>query len=141
MFESVNAAGSAHPAHDPLKGESSRSAWLELSLTALPGAEQIHFLSSLDIDRLDDETAILFMRAWERQARWVAAKSQHIIARVAGPRPANFDEDWAREEVATALWRRRPRAPAGGGPPARRPAGGDLGRSSAVRSPRCTQWC
>jgi len=103
MFESVNAAGSAHPAHDPLKGECSRSAWLEHSLTALPGAEQIHFLSSLDIDRLDDKTAILFMRAWERQARWVAAKSHHIIARVAGPRPANFDEDWAREEVATAL--------------------------------------
>ena len=72
-------------------------------LATVPGPESIAFLSSLDIGALDDEAALLLMQAWERQARWVAARGQRILAKVAGPRPANFDEDWAREQVAVTM--------------------------------------
>lgn len=103
MFEEKRTGEATVGATAGLGEQASSFAMLNNSLTAMPGPEQIVFLSSLDIEQLDDEAAVLLMRAWERQARWVAAQSQRVIARVAGPRPANFDEDWARETVATAL--------------------------------------
>jgi len=81
----------------------STSETLSAALRLAPGPELITQLAAANIDELDDEAAVLLMRAWERQARWVAAHSQRILFRVAGPRPATFDEDWAREEVAAAL--------------------------------------
>lgn len=79
------------------------SEWLRTALDSSPGPDLITRLAALDVDQLDDDAAVLLLKAWERQSRWMAARGQRILARVAGPAPAPFADDWQREEIAAAL--------------------------------------
>ena len=71
-----------------------------------PGPRVICALERLDPERLDAECRVLLLRAWERQAAWVAGREQPVLAAVGdasfGP-GLDPDRDWAVEEVAAAL--------------------------------------
>ncbi len=81
---------------------------------AQPGPAVMAVLSSFDAARLSQRQRIEMLAIWERQASWVVASQQPVLAALGrGPAPddetARFhdtrrpDEDWTREEVAAAL--------------------------------------
>ena len=79
---------------------------LERVLAAAPGTLALAALELFSPQRLDAECRVLLLRAWERQAAWVAARQLPVVAAVGdasyGP-GLDPDKDWAREEIAAAL--------------------------------------
>lgn len=78
--------------------------WLLAACHATPGLELLNSLASVPLDTIDEASARWLLEAWERQARWVAARGQAILARVAGPAcELARSDDWVHEDVAVAL--------------------------------------
>ncbi len=82
--------------------------------TAQPGPAVMAVLACFEAARLSQRQRVEMLTIWERQASWVAASQQPVLAALDhGPAPddetARFhdpsrpDEDWTREEVAAAL--------------------------------------
>jgi len=78
-------------------------------LTAPPGVPAADVLADIDPTSLDQRGQLLLLQAWERQARWVAARQQAVLAAVAGPAPQPRADDlislddWINMDVAATL--------------------------------------
>ncbi|MDQ6650085.1 MAG: HNH endonuclease [Actinomycetota bacterium] len=81
-------------------GRSARA--LATAIAVGPGPAAITLLSQVDPAALDDVDRVAHLQAWERSARWVAARQANAVVAVAGERPADRD-DFAREHVRLAL--------------------------------------
>ena len=75
---------------------------LEELLAVEPGPAAIAMLLSVDPAHRGTEDKLLVLRAWERQAAWLAAQQHAAMADVAGPE-ALIHDDPVRDEVAAAL--------------------------------------
>jgi len=72
-------------------------------LGASPGVPAADVLADIDPNHLGQRGQLLLLAAWERQARWVAARQQAVLAAVAGPAPDPQDDDWVSMDVAATL--------------------------------------
>lgn len=75
---------------------------LEELLAVEPGPAAIAMLCSIDPERRSAADKLLILRAWERQAAWLAARQHAAIVDTAGPQ-ALIHDDPVRDEVAAAL--------------------------------------
>ncbi len=75
---------------------------LEELLTVEPGPAAIAMLCSVDPARRSTRDKLLILRAWERQAAWLAARQHAAMADTAGPE-ALIHDDPVRDEIAAAL--------------------------------------
>ncbi|MDQ6651007.1 MAG: HNH endonuclease [Actinomycetota bacterium] len=84
----------------PPAGRSARC--LAAAVAQAPGPAAISLLNRVDPVALDDVDRVVHLQAWERCARWLAAKQAAAVVAVAGAAPADRD-DFAREHVRLAL--------------------------------------
>jgi len=75
---------------------------LEELLDVEPGPAAMAMLRSIDPDRRDTKDKLLILRAWERQAAWLAAQQHTAMCDVAGPQ-ALIHDDPVRDEISAAL--------------------------------------
>jgi hypothetical protein len=75
---------------------------VERLAAADPGPAVIAVLAGLDPASVAEAERVPLLRAWERQAGWLAARQQAALVALGGPAPG-ADDDLAREEIAAAL--------------------------------------
>lgn len=98
MFDSVAALmGSTDP-----DGDVSLSGLVERLAAAPPGPTVIGMLAGLPVGTLDSRDRALVLRAWERQAAWLASAQQQALLGVAGTQPSD-DDDFTEIEIGAAL--------------------------------------
>lgn len=96
MFESVDVA-------DGADGWSTATAVLTSVLQSAPGPRAVAALATVEPPALGEVDQVRLLRAWERQARWVAARQSAALAAVAGSPTCLEEDELAAAEVGTAL--------------------------------------
>lgn len=104
MFEQVPGCDPAPLAEVDVCDPQAVRAWLVAATNAPPGPELIVALAAVPLESLDQHGTTQLLEAWERQARWVAARTQEILAAIPGADwQRGSSEDWASADVAVAL--------------------------------------
>src|SRR4051812_49011556 len=106
MFESLPTPPEPPSSRRPFGSAAARLS--ELAQSA-PGPDTVAALSRIDPDRLDAGGKVDYLRAVQRASAWLASMEQRglsaidVAADKEPRRPTDFDDDWAREQVGTAL--------------------------------------